>query len=94
MFYFDPPYYITNATYNDGKRGGKGWDIHEEIELLRILTQINEMGQKFLLSNVISHNGKTHDVLIKWAEEHGFKIVEAGVSGWRYAKNEVLIKNY
>ena len=43
---------------------------------------------------VINHNGKTHDVLIKWAEEHEFKIIDAGISGWRYAKNEVLIKNY
>lgn len=94
LFYFDPPYYITNAAYNDGKRGGKGWDIQQEIELLRTLTQIHELGYKFLLSNVIHHNGKNHDVLIKWAEEHGFKIIDAGISGWRYAKNEVLIKNY
>lgn len=94
LFYFDPPYYITNAAYNDGKRGGKGWGIQQEAELLRILAQIHELGYKFLLSNVINHNGKTHDVLIKWAEEHGFKIIDAGISGWRYAKKEVLIKNY
>lgn len=94
LFYFDPPYYITNAAYNDGKRGGKGWGIKEEMELLHIISQIHEMGYKFILSNVIYHNGKTHDVLIKWAEEHQFRIIEAGTSGWRYAKNEVLIKNY
>lgn len=94
LFYFDPPYYITNAAYNDGKRGGKGWGIQEEIELLRTLTEIHELRYKFLLSNVIKHNGKTHDVLVKWAEEHEFKIIDAGISGWRYAKNEVLIKNY
>lgn len=35
VFYFDPPYYITSAAYNDGKRGGKGWSIKEELELLR-----------------------------------------------------------
>ena len=94
LFYFDPPYYITNAAYNDGKRGGKGWGIQEEVELLQILTRIHELGYKFLLSNVINHNGKSHDILIKWAEEHQFKIIDAGISGWRYSKNEVLIKNY
>ena len=34
VFYFDPPYYITSAAYNDGKRGMKGWGITEETELL------------------------------------------------------------
>lgn len=94
VFYFDPPYYITSAAYNDGKRGGKGWSIKEELELLDILLKLNENGYKFMLSNVIEHKGKQHEILLNWVKEHGFIMVEAGVSGWRYAKNEVIIKNY
>ena len=94
VFYFDPPYYITSAAYNDGKRGGKGWGLNEEMELLEILEKLDSLGYKFILSNVTQHKGKTHDVLIDWAKAHDFAIIEAGVSGWRYAKNEVLIKNY
>ena len=32
VFYFDPPYFITNATYNDGKRGFVGWNADEETK--------------------------------------------------------------
>ena len=94
VFYFDPPYYITSAAYNDGKRGGKGWSIKEELELLDILLKLNEKGYKFMLSNVVEHKGKQHVILMNWVKEHGFFMVDAGVSGWRYAKNEVIIKNF
>ena len=33
VFYFDPPYFITSATYNDGKRGFIGWNADEETNL-------------------------------------------------------------
>ena len=94
VFYFDPPYYITNAAYNDGKRGMKGWGLNEEIELLSILKEIDELGYKFILSNVIRHKDKEHRLLIDWITENGYHVLDAGISGWRYAKNEVLIINY
>ncbi len=31
--YCDPPYLITTGTYNDGKRGFKGWTDNEEKQL-------------------------------------------------------------
>lgn len=94
IFYFDPPYFITSAAYNDGKRGMKGWGINEEIELLSILKYIDSLGYKFILSNIIKHKDKENTLLLQWIKENGFKIIEAGISGWRYAKNEVLIINY
>lgn len=33
----DPPYLITTGTYNDGKRGFKGWGEKEEKELLNLV---------------------------------------------------------
>lgn len=94
VFYFDPPYYITSAAYNDGKRGMKGWGIAEETELLRILKHIDELGFKFILSNVLEHKEKKNELLTQWIEEHHYRVIDAGVSGWRYAKNEVLVVNY
>jgi len=94
LFYFDPPYFITSAAYNDGKRGMNGWNGDSEVELLSILTKIHQLGYKFILSNVIHHRGKTNHLLLEWIEEHNFKIIDVGISGWRYIKNEVLIKNY
>ena len=94
VFYFDPPYFITSATYNDGKRGMKGWGSEEEAELLKILTMLDTKGYRFILSNVLKHKDKTHNLLAKWIAEHSYQVIEAGTSGWRYAKDEVLIKNF
>ena len=94
VFYFDPPYFITSASYNDGRRGFNGWSSEQEAELLDYLTRLDSKGYKFILSNVIYHKDKTNHLLEKWIEEHNFNVINAGVTGWRYAKNEVLIKNY
>ena len=95
VFYFDPPYIITNATYNDGKRGFKGWDEEQEEKLLSFLDRINKNGQKFLLSNVINHNGKTNKILLNWAKDNNYKIVKLKPHAGRYgSREEVLIKNY
>lgn len=33
FIYLDPPYMLTNGSYNDGKRGFNGWDASQEIAL-------------------------------------------------------------
>ncbi len=43
--YCDPPYLITTGSYNDGKRGFKGWGITEEKLLLRKLGYPFKVGQ-------------------------------------------------
>ena len=95
VFYFDPPYIITNATYNDGKRGFEGWSEKQEKELLEFLKQIDENGQKFVLSNVINHKGKTNKLLLDWVNDNGYQIVKLKPHGGRYgSREEVLVKNY
>lgn len=94
LFYFDPPYLITTAEYNDGKRGMVGWDAESEVELLKYLTNLDRSGYKFLLSNVMSHGDKTNNLLREWVETHNYTVVEVGKTGSRYPRIEVLIKNY
>lgn len=95
VFYFDPPYIITNATYNDGKRGFKGWDLDQEYKLLDFLDLINTNGQRFLLSNVINHNGKTNTVLLDWIKKNNYTVVKLKPHAGRYgSREEVLVKNY
>lgn len=94
VLYFDPPYFITKAEYNDGKRGMEGWNAQKESELLSYLFELDKEGFKFILSNVIHHNGSTHHILIEWINTHGYNVIEIGETGIKYPRNEVLITNY
>lgn len=68
--YCDPPYLISTATYNENGR----WTAQEEAALLAFLDKLNEKGIRFGLSNVITHKGKTNDLLIQWAARNGYTI--------------------
>jgi DNA adenine methylase len=103
--YCDPPYLITTGTYNDGKRGFKGWSENEELMLLSKLDLLNKKSIKFGLSNVIEHKGKSNVLLKDWLEKNNnYKInyIDFNYSNSNYQtldrdKNssiEVLITNY
>lgn len=73
--YCDPPYLITTGTYNDGKRGFKGWTEKEEKQLLQTLDNLDSSNIKFALSNVLEHKGKSNDILKSWvASKPNYKI--------------------
>ncbi|MDL2262422.1 DNA adenine methylase [Bacteroidales bacterium OttesenSCG-928-I21] len=103
--YCDPPYLITTGTYNDGKRGFKGWDEKEEKKLLRTLDKIDNQGVKFALSNVLEHKGKSNDILKNWISSninYTINYIDCSYSNSNYqtiirdrnASIEVLITNY
>lgn len=94
LFYFDPPYVITSAAYNDGKRMNMQWTEDDEIELLDFISDLNKSGYKFLLSNVIEHKGKKNKMLSNWINKNKFIVVDAGKTGKRFPRQEVLIRNY
>lgn len=98
--YCDPPYLISNASYNDGKRGFKNWGINEEHQLLDLLGYLNEKGVKFALSNVLVHKGMTNDKLIDWSKKYNIKHIEKSYNNSSYQRKnkdketqEVLIYN-
>ena len=68
--YCDPPYLITTGTYNDGKRGFKGWTEKEEKELLALLDNLDSNNINFALSNVLEHKGKSNDILKNWLSKN------------------------
>lgn len=97
IFYLDPPYNNTVATYNENN-----WSDLEEEELYELINEINNKGFKFLLSNVIEHNGIKNDKLLKFVEENNYKIItkEYNYGNCSYQKKnksksiECLISNY
>lgn len=94
LFYFDPPYFLSTAEYNDGKRGLDGWNTKSEIELLDSLLSLDQKGYRFMLSNVLEHRGRKHHILYEWVKEHNFYTHIIGKTGIKYPRIEVLITNY
>lgn len=101
--YADPPYLITDAVYNENN----GWGKKEEIALLNMLDELNNMGIKFALSNVLQKKKLNikNEILYKWLEENKEKYfinkIEYHYKSASYNKKdrdgleeEILITNY
>lgn len=92
FIYLDPPYLITDAAYNND------WSIYDDMELFRLLDELNRKDVKFAYSNVLSHKGKINNFLIDWAKQYNihylnktYKRSSHNTSG---ASQEILICNY
>ncbi|MCI8383440.1 MAG: Dam family site-specific DNA-(adenine-N6)-methyltransferase [Clostridia bacterium] len=99
--YCDPPYLISNGSYNDGRRGFKNWTLTEERQLQKILDELNDKGIQFALSNVFYHKGNENIELIEWSKKYKIHYFNKTYKNCSYhlkdreAKTvEVLITNY
>lgn len=96
FIYLDPPYMLTNGSYNDGKRGFKGWDFSQECNLFEFLDSLNDEGSRFMLSYVLEHKGMKNQALLRWVQEKNYHIIQLGdilgISGSR--RKEILVINY
>jgi len=91
--YMDPPYLLTNGSYNDGKRGFHGWDKTTQKDLLSFADELNECGIKFMISYVVEHNGNTNDSFIEWVESKSYKLIKLDkIPGVK--RDEILVINY
>lgn len=97
--YFDPPYYLGDASYNEND----GWNENKENELLEYLNKVNEHGVKFALSNVTEHKGLKNEMLINWAIENQYNIHNLNynysnssyhLKDKNHVTKEVVITNY
>lgn len=70
FIYADPPYLITNASYNE--QGG--WNEECEHELYKKLDELHKQGNKFALSNVLENKGVKNDILREWIERNKYTI--------------------
>lgn len=99
--YCDPPYLITNGSYNDGTRGFGDWTDESEKSLLSFLDKLNDKNIKFALSNVFYHKGKENKMLIEWSKKYNVIFIDSNYNNSNYQSKarkhitqEVLIKNY
>lgn len=95
FLYFDPPYLITNATYNSI------WRAERDKQLLELLDFLNNKNIKWALSNVFECKGFKNEYLIEWAKKYKIYHLNSNYSNSNYQRknknekvDEVLIINY
>ncbi len=97
--YADPPYFITNAAYNE--QGG--WTEDCEYQLYELLDNLNKNNINFALSNVIENKGIKNTILESWITNNDYKIhyLDMNYNNSNYQIKdrlkktvEVLITNY
>lgn len=68
--YFDPPYLLGLASYNELG----GWTEKDERDLYDLLTRLDKKNIRFALSNVIEHKGEVNEIMKHWAERNNYHI--------------------
>lgn len=101
LIYCDPPYLITNGSYNDGNRGFSDWRSDEDKALFEMLDYLDSKGILFAFSNVFYHKGLTNSNLIQWSKKYKTNFLDKSYSNCSYQFKdrktktiEVLITNY
>ena len=94
LFYFDPPYLITQAPYNIS------WTEQDERDLLNLIDGLNGNGYRFMLSNVSQSNGKRNNLLCDWMQKYNVRHIPRQYLNSSYPKknlsaaDEVVISNF
>ncbi|MFV8418211.1 Dam family site-specific DNA-(adenine-N6)-methyltransferase [Mycoplasma sp. Sp48II] len=95
LLYFDPPYTITQATYNSI------WNDEKDKELFKLLDILNEHKIKWAMSNVFESKGLKNEKLINWAKRYNIYFLNKNYKNSNYQRKhrnlkdiEVLITNY
>lgn len=90
--YLDPPYLISYSEYN------KIWNKNKEIELLKLLDELNKKNIKFAISNMASYKGRKNEIFIKWMKKYNVKKIKSNYISYHDNSNkkneEVLVYNY
>lgn len=97
--YLDPPYSVSRAVYQDGKRGFKGWNKKDDIDLFNLCDELNNRNIKFAMSNLLSSKSNNNEELIKWSNKYNIIHLDMQYKNYNTRKSvgnddEVLITNY
>lgn len=91
--YLDPPYMLTNGSYNDGKRGFQGWNTITEGRLFDFVDKLNNDGKPFMISYVAEHKGKYNQQFDIWLQNGGYNLISLQPILGKNRK-EILITNF
>jgi adenine-specific DNA-methyltransferase len=93
FIYLDPPYFLTNGSYNDGKRGFSDWCVDAEFKFFNFVERLNCLGLNFMLSYVDEHKGIQNIRLQKWIKSNNFRMTRIDPFCGN-GRKEILITNF
>lgn len=101
FLYADPPYTISTGSYNDGKRGFRGWSGKDDEALFQLLDELDSRGIRFAMSNVSEHKGVRNEALIQWKKKYHTHRIAFNYDNSNYhaanrnmVTKEILVTNY
>lgn len=74
IFYFDPPYLVSQAPYNST------WSITDENRLISIFKILDDKGIKFVASNFLKNGNNINTVLKKFIEDRSINVKKINIS--------------
>ena len=92
LIYLDPPYLISSSEYN------KQWTSVEEVDLLKILDELDAKNIKFAISNVTYYRGKVNEIFLKWSQQYNVHSIKSNYISYhdntKKQFQEVLVTNF
>lgn len=94
--YFDSPYSVTTATYNENDK----WSVDDDLRLFNLCKELDNQGIKFGMSNVFMNKGIENTLLKEFCQENNFSLYSP--NSFQYhafgkenkKQQEVFISNY
>ena len=91
--FLDPPYLISMSEYN------KLWDDKKEVELCKILDNLDKKGIKFGITNLIYHKGKENETFNNWSKKYNVYDIDSNYISFndntiKKDSKEVFVTNY
>jgi DNA adenine methylase Dam len=100
FIYADPPYLIGDAVYNETSN----WTEQTELELIKLLEELNKNKKKFALSNILKKIGACNKPLSEWIFkrtdlhiiniDYHYRSASYNKTNRNAKEKEVLIKNF
>lgn len=91
LFYFDPPYIVTTAVYNEKGNHTDGWSEQDEKDLLSYIENLDKKGYKFILSNIIKQDDKENNLLVDFINRNNYDLIN--IRKFR-KREEIIVKNF
>lgn len=98
LFFCDPPYLLSNSVYD--RTCNYRWTEEEEKDLYVLCKEIDKMGGKFILTNMLRSKGKTNEHLLTFSKHYDTISTNTNFDFCSYQRKnkkvdlEILVKNY